>query len=280
MVINEHGHGVPAAWLLHKFEDAAVINAAIDSLALNLSGVSRTEPDYLKRVVETFCPKYFIIDASKAETNAIQSSLWGKSGERGGVPRAQVVYCLWHVKRAILKHFRRLVSEQVRGSVWRHVETILGCKVRLHRSSQTLLLTHRSLLSPEKDPAQLSELVSGFADAWGGVAPRFVAYMQSEWLTGDKLRKLIRCAIDSTSEGSAFLIPTTTSAIESSMVISNSVSFPQSAFSHSALFPPAPLLIRRNSPARKHLRGRRIDWLIVQIFTVVSDRYGRSHPLA
>ena len=131
MVIDEFGHGVPAAWLLHKYEDAEVIRSALDALALNVSGVEQSNPDHARLALAAFCPKYFVIDASKAETNAVETSIWGKAGDsRGDVPQTKVVYCLWHAKRAILKNLKSKMKVQgLFGSIWRHVEALLGINV-------------------------------------------------------------------------------------------------------------------------------------------------------
>jgi len=56
--------------------------------------------------------------------------------------------------------------------------------------------------------------IKQFVDTWHNTAPAFVEYMESEWFTDNKLLKLVRLSVDS-SDGEAFVIPKTTSAIES-----------------------------------------------------------------
>jgi len=110
-----------------------VIRAALDDLALNVSGVNCDDPDYLRKAVNAFCPAYIVIDASKAETGAVETCTWGRhgNGERGDVPRTKVIYCTWHVKRAIIKNLHlKLQNKSLFGTVWLHVEALLGIKAR------------------------------------------------------------------------------------------------------------------------------------------------------
>jgi hypothetical protein len=61
----------------------------------------------------------------------------------------------------------------------------------------------------------MADEVQKFDTVWSPVEPDFCNYMRQEWLNEYKLEKLIRASVDSTPDGDLFIVPTTTSAIES-----------------------------------------------------------------
>jgi len=136
MVIDKAtGTGIPVAWVIHKYEDAFVIRAALDALAKKVGG-----SDDLSECVRRFCPSYILIDACAKETKAVKECAWGRGlyTTAGAVivPPARIMYCLWHVQRAWLKASKTVKSFELRQAMWRELKLMLQVKARLQQPLQ------------------------------------------------------------------------------------------------------------------------------------------------
>lgn len=162
MVINKQtGRGIPVAWIIHKYEDAFVIRAALDNLAKKAGG-----SDDLSECIRNFCPSYMLIDACAKETKAITECAWGKGLYDAGakewiVPAAKVMYCLWHVQRQWLKHSKSVSNATLRGAMWAELKNMLHVKAGS-------CSTHCGTLLQHPDPPSRC---AGHHAGWRAVAP-------------------------------------------------------------------------------------------------------------
>ena len=83
MVMDENGHGLPFAFVIHSRSDAdtyiKILDAVRDELGHDVS------------------PQYVMIDDDAAEISAVKKCAWGRGGTR-------VALCLWHAQRRCVHH--------------------------------------------------------------------------------------------------------------------------------------------------------------------------------
>jgi hypothetical protein len=162
MVVNDAGHGVPVAWLIHKYNDSGIIRDFFDALAMEAGREGLPVPFPLRdetpagrnihlfsgccAALRRFCPSHIIIDVAGTEIAAVNESMWGRGVEayayvanRGHVRNttawvdpAKIVYCDWHLKCAWGASLRSYVKfGGVREDIMNGLKTLVALTVSL-----------------------------------------------------------------------------------------------------------------------------------------------------
>ena len=164
LVMNEAGTGVPVAWLLSKYNDAATMRDFLDHLGLSAGHEIVVGEVYMPsheaipkggclqkahvNALKRFCPSHVIIDVAAGEIAAIEACMWGvgngknpKTGEDlGGVyvngigftpiPQAIIIYCKWHLVVAWGEWMRKHVSDaKAREQIMSNLRALINYEV-------------------------------------------------------------------------------------------------------------------------------------------------------
>ena len=166
LVMNEHGTGVPVAWLLSKYNDAKTMRDFLDHLALSAGHELVVGEVYTPHhedtpmggclqavhfdALERFCPSHVIIDVAAGEVAAIEACMWGvgngkdaKTGkDLGGayvngkgfkaMPKAIIIYCKWHLVVAWGDWMRKYVSDvRARDLIMSNLRALINYEARV-----------------------------------------------------------------------------------------------------------------------------------------------------
>ena len=161
MVVNDAGHGVPVAWLIHKYNDNTIIRDFFDALAMETGREGLPVPFPLRAntpagrnihlfsgccaALSRFCPSHIIIDVAGTEIAAVNESMWGRGVQTyayvdgrhvrdatASVEAAKIVYCDWHLKCAWGATLRSYVKDSVvREDIMNGLKTLVALTVRL-----------------------------------------------------------------------------------------------------------------------------------------------------
>lgn len=145
--IDENGYSMPIAYLLHEFQDAAVVTAFLDGLAHHI--LESDLPDYMETAPahpvvtppgspapgapstaapspgsggpprRQCLPSKIVIDTSSMEKSAVEASLWGQGwvGDVDGVPKFRwrehttIAFCFWHLVMAWVRKANEVCPE-------------------------------------------------------------------------------------------------------------------------------------------------------------------------
>lgn len=262
VVVNHPwGKHVPVAWLLSKYEDHAPVRDWMDRFGLLLGaapgeapvqfapyeagGGSRAVGALTKEhlaALRRFCPSHIVIDVSATEVLAITQCMWGRgiTGPGGTyvvgvglvpeelIPRARIVYCDWHVKKAWAGQAKeRGVSGDDVDLVMEGLAALVKLPVRAARtfvggpslplggpSSAWVVRAHAAVLRRAQVAAEAAGKVKKFCDAWRGIYPDFVSYFETYYANEASYVRWIRACYLDGYEGEAARIPTTNGAIE------------------------------------------------------------------
>ena len=258
VVINAYGKHLPVAWLLSKYGDADNVRDWMDAFGMILgcaegelpfgytpyeaAGPPRVAGTWVKEhfeAVQRFCPSHILIDVSVTEVKAINECMWGRgvNGPGGayvlGVgqvpaekfPRARIVYCDWHLKKAWAQQAKE------KGVAADDVDLVMDGLAKLVRlpvrcyvggpsppvggpSPGWVVRAFDAPFRRSQEAAEAKTKVKKFCDAWRSMYPAFVAYFETYYGSEALYVRWIRACYLHGYEGDPACIPTTNAAIE------------------------------------------------------------------